>query len=382
MRKVFVARDGAYGIDTTAQVKKQQTTMTKNEVRMRLNQHARILTAVACLSACVVLTGTDGVTAQKDHKIEAKTVVPNLDNPSGVVVQPRTGHVFIASHEGVHRYDPKSGKAQPEIVGYPTDIYGKGPKYKIGPLGLAFLSHELLVVGDGSRPDGEELVRIYQIPAEASAKPQREDAAAYTLGPIVAGEQSALGEGNFYGVACNAGAIFVTCNGDDTKGWVAKALVQGGKPGELQLAFATKVATGVNAPGPITFNPAGDTLVIGQIGAVNVPADSLLTMYDPATGKLKASLKTGLNDILGLAYSPKTSHLYATDFAWVDPTQGGLFRLDVKDGTVKPTKILSLDKPAGLAFDAEGNLYICVLGSAKEGSTKPPGALLRIDAGL
>ena len=68
---------------------------------------------------------------------------------------------------------------------------------------------------------------------------------------------------------------------------------------------------------------------------------------DPKTGKLKKSLKTGLSDLTGLAYSPKTGKLYATAFSWSAPDKGGLFRLDVNGDQVKAEKILSLDKPTG-----------------------------------
>ena len=40
------------------------------------------------------------------------------------------------------------------------------------------------------------------------------------------------------------------------------------------------------------------------------------------------NLETGLYDITGLAYSPKTKLLYAIDFAWMAAGEGGLFRLD------------------------------------------------------
>ena len=40
------------------------------------------------------------------------------------------------------------------------------------------------------------------------------------------------------------------------------------------------------------------------------------------------NLETRLYDITGLAYSPKTGLLYATDFAWMQTDEGGLFRLD------------------------------------------------------
>ncbi|QDT95121.1 NHL repeat-containing protein [Gimesia aquarii] len=318
----------------------------------------------------------------KKPAVTVKTLVTNLENPSGIAIQDGTGHVFVASRYGVYRYDAKGKTVDLEIAGYPTDVYGKGPKYNIGPLGLAFLNKDHLVVGDGSRPDGSELVRIYKVGDKPLAKWVKEDSAAQTLGPIKAGDKTAKGEGNFYGVAVGGGNIFVTCNGDDTKGWVAKSVVKDGKAGPLELTIATKEATNVDAPVAITFSPDGKQLVIGQMGEMNVPNDALLTFYDPATGKLNKSLKTGLSDIAGLAYSPKTKKLYATDFSWVDTKKGGLFELKIDGDKVTTEKIIALDKPAAIAFDKDGNLYLTTFGTQGKDPEKSPGSLAMIKAGL
>ena len=165
------------------------------------------------------------------------------------------------------------------------------------------------------------------------------------------------------------------------KARLAKATITGGKPGTLEPTIATKVATGVDAPVPLTFSPQGD-LVVGQMGEINVPGDALLTVYDPKSGELKSSAKMGLNDPTGLAYSPKTGKLYVLDFSWIDTTKGGLFRLDVDGDTVKATQIVRLDKPTAMAFDADGKLYISVYGTAREGSDRAPGRIVVIDSGL
>lgn len=295
-----------------------------------------------------------------------KVVVDGLDNPSGVAVQPGTGHVFVASHAGVHRVDPKSGKINAEVTGYPepTDIYGKGPKYPVGPLGLAFINKEWLVVGDGSRVDGEELVRIYKVGETAAAKPQKEADAAQTLGPIGPCEESPKGEGNFYGVATNGKSIYVTCNGDDTKGWIAHAALTDGKAGKLTLKIATKPQTEVDAPGPIAFGANGK-LVVGQIGEVNVAGDSLLTIYNEE-GKLETKVKLGINDICGLAAHPKSGKWFATDFSWIDATKGGLFALEPTSLESPAKKVIGLDKPTGCAFDADGTLYIATFGTGEK----------------
>ena len=319
--------------------------------------------------------------------VTAKKLVTNLLNPSGLAIHGETGHVFIANRHGVYRFLPNEKDRDKRIVieihTPGNDVYGKGPKYDVGPLGVAFLDGEHLVVGDGSRKDGAELVRVYKIGAESPAKPAKEDSAVHTLGPITAKEGVTVkGEGNFYGIAVGGGAIFVTCNGDDTKGWVSKSIVTDGKPGELLPTIATKEATSVDAPVAITFSPDGKDLIVGQMGEMTVPGDSLLTIYDPATGELKKSYKTGLSDIAGLAYSPKTKKLYATDFAWAEPDKGGLYELVIDGDEVKATLVLKLDKPTAIAFDKEGNLFLTEFGTAADGDTKNPGSLSMIQAGL
>lgn len=354
--------------------------------------------------------------AKKAAAIKPVLVVENLESPSGIVVQKKTGHVFIASRWAVYRYVPnlpKIGKVYVQVESEnakTTDMYGKGSfetytKFNIGPLGLAFLDDNTLIVGDGSRKDGDELVRGYTIPSDPGKDDEgiKEKDAKFTLGPIKAGEKSAKGEGNFYGVAIAGGAIFVTCNGDDTKGWISKSVIKDGKPGPLVPTIATKVETGVDAPAPITTTLDGKQIVVGQMGEMNVPGDSLLTFYDAKTGKLLKKYETGMSDIAGLAYSPKTKKLYATDFGWADAANkknatkekpfkqiGGLYELTIKGDKVEKKLIVNLDKPAGIAFSEDGKLYVTTFGSrdpkAKPSSNpetaKLPGGVYRIDAGL
>ncbi len=342
------------------------------------------LTALTALILGLTLAVTPGSAADKKAagSNKPKVVAGGLDNPSGVAVQEGTGHLLVASHGGVFRIDPKGKgrqKKKLEVTGFPTDVYGKGPKYNIGPLGVAFLKPNLLVVGDGSRKDGAELVRIYRIGNTAPKKPQKEQAAVMTLGPISPSEDSPKGEGNFYGVAIGAGAIFVTCNGDDTKGWVSRStLNDSGKPGKLKPYIKTKVATGVDAPVGITFTPDGKQLCVSQMGEMNVPGDSLLTFYNPSTGELIAKHKTGLHDIAGVAYSPKTGKIYVVDYAWAKNEDGGLYCLSVTDKGVEAKKIAKLDRPTALAFGKDGSLYVTVFGWGKN----KKGAVVRFAPGL
>jgi DNA-binding beta-propeller fold protein YncE len=312
----------------------------------------------------------------------AEIVLDQLNNPCGVAVQPETGHVYVAESGAGRVVRIVDGKAQPVIVGFPLDVYGKGPEYKIGPLGLAFVSKNILVVGGGGLADGAELLRIYNLPA-----PEDEpiEAAKMSTSFRLTATELMKGEGNFYAVAVTPKAIFVSCNGDDEKGWVSKAVVSGTQFGPFKRFIATREQTGVDAPVAITVNPERQ-LVVGQAGELTEPKDSLLTFYDTGTGKKLLSLATGLYDLTGLAYSPKTKRLFAIDFAWMDSTAAGLFEISTDRSQLQQklqlTKIAPLERPTSLAFAPDGTLYLTVLGQAVAEGAKPRGKLLRIAAGL
>lgn len=343
---------------------------------------------VAASAAIMSIQSSAEAQPQQRDRSGPRPVARNLDNPTGIAIHPRTGHIFVADRAGVHRlYREEAPGQQPqrrrmqqvvEITGFPGDIYGKGPMFDIGPLGLAFLDDEHLIVADGSQKDVDEVILIYDIADEPPTEPQQMGDAEYTLGPLGPNEMNQA-EGNYYAVAVAGGAIFATANGDDTKGWIVKSVLTDGKPGELERGIATKEAVNIDAPVAITTNKEGN-LVVGQMGEINIPADSLLSIYNPESGELLHNWETGLNDITGLAYSPTTGKLYATDFAWLDTTQGGLFELTVTDDAVESRKVAELDKPTAITFDAEGNAYVAVIGTAEEGSDQKPGRVLRFRA--
>lgn len=348
-----------------------------------MNKKHSIGLALAVCGACL-FAAPNSVAFLSAAEPKSSVLLDGLDNPCGVAVQPGTGMVFVSDSAAgrIVRVSAKTKKSEPVITGFPQDIYGKGPKFNIGPLGLAFLDENTLVVGGGGLVDGMEVVQVYEVPP--AGKSLTQDKTKYQLGPIGPGEQSPKGEGNFYALAVGKEGIYVTCNGDDTKGWVAKIELKDGVPTNMAPFIATKVATNVDAPVGITMDKEG-RIIVGQMGEINVPGDSLVTAYDAQTGKMLANATTGLNDIAGLAISPKSNKLYAVDYAW-NTANGGLYRLDVehaeKEIKVTAVKIMALDKPSALAFGPDGGLFVTTFGSAKEGSKTKPGQLLMITGDL
>ena len=327
------------------------------------------------------------VTAEAEEKIEV--VLDGLHNPSGLAVQPNTGHLFVSDSGAGRIVRIVDGKAEDVVTDFPTDVYGKGPKYNIGPLGLAFVDEDTLVVADGSQEDTKEVIRVYTVP-KAGEEAIKAEAAKATLGPLESSEELAA-EGNYYGVAVTNNAIYATANGDDTKGWVVRAKInEDGTFGDLERHIATKEATQVDAPVAITVSEKGH-LVVGQMGEITAPNDGLLTFYNAKNKEMLLNLETGLHDVTALVYSPK-GHLYALDFAWSAPDEAGMYRLDAegtgKDQQLTAKKIVALKKPAAMAFGNDGALYIAVFGDTegdaedadKEKATT--GQVIKLEPGL
>lgn len=308
------------------------------------------------------------------------TVVDGLNNPTGVAIQPETGDLFVADSGAGRVIRVVDGKIEEVIIGFGKDVYGKGPMFDIGPLGLEFIDKNTLVVGGGDKPDGEELLRFFNVPAKGAAAIKADDAVSSFALPA---EGDNKGEGNFYAIAISHGNVYVTCNGDDTKGWVAKATVDGDKAKSFARFIATKEAVEVNAPVGIAVEPNDGHIAVGQMGEITVPHDSLLTFYRATDGKMLSNYATGLSDIDALAYSPE-KQLYALDFSWHDTTEGGLFHLISKilngEPGVEAIKVASLDKPTAMAFGKDGSLYVAIIGTKKEGSDQPGGKIVKFPA--
>ena len=318
------------------------------------------------VAATVTLFSICSAVVAQEHEEKTEVVLDGLHNPSGLAVQPGTGHLFVSDSGAGKIVRIVDGKAEDVVTDFPSDVYGKGPKYNIGPLGLAFIDEDTLVVGGGGKPDTEEVIRVYTVP-KAGEEAIKADAMKATLGPLESNEEEAA-EGNYYAVAVTKTGIFATANGDDTKGWVVRAAInEDGTFGDLERYIATKEATNVDAPVAITVSPKGH-LVVGQMGEITAPNDGLVTFYDAKSKKMLLNLETGLHDETALIYSPK-GHLYALDFAWAKPEDGGLYRLDAEgkgdEQQITPKKIVALKKPAAIAFGTDGSLYIAVFGDTE-----------------
>jgi hypothetical protein len=283
-------------------------------------------------------------------------------------------------------YTDKPNEAEPVVTGFPTEKFGEKPTYKIGPLGLEFITRTKLAVGTGGLAAGEDVVQVYALPQELAAIDY--DKAEYHVGPIPAGGRSKNGEGNFFGVAKipeddSEKGFFVSSAADKEKGWVLKSGVAANRLGDLQPFLATQQATGVGNPTAVVVNPKPRSryLVVAQMGGTDDERDSVIGFYGPASGEPALVEKTGLYDITGLAYSP-TGDLYATDFAWARPAAGGVYRLEAAEvegrQSCRAVKIAAAMRPTALTFTPDGSLYMTAMGERNSVDEAPTGVLLKI----
>lgn len=319
-----------------------------------------------------------GTTSLPADDVKVETVVGGLNNPCGIAMHPKTGEIYVADSGAARVCKIKDGKVVPVITEFPIDVYGKGPKYDIGPLGLAFLDENHLLVGGGGLKDGEELLRLYKLPEDGKTIKASEMVASKNL----PAKDDIKGEGNFYALAISGDNVYVSSNGDDTKGWLGKATIKDGKIADYQRGIATKEAIEVDAPVGLTIDPKNGYIVVGQMGEITIPGDGQLSFYSPKDGKLLANFEAGLSDITAVAYNNTTYQMYALDFCWNDTKKGGLFHMiktrdeKTKKSGCKANLIVNLDKPTAMVIDKDGNAYVTVIGTAE--GDKPGGKLLKI----
>ncbi|MCA9232941.1 MAG: hypothetical protein KDA57_19995 [Planctomycetales bacterium] len=357
--------------------------------------HQMLTTAIlaTCFAASSwgVAQGQDADSASQFDESANYTVtkvLENLNKPSGLALRPGIGkpgpeELFIAE-SGAGRVvwittDQPGGLAE-AVTGLSPGFLGDNSELQLGPAGLAFIARNLLVVGGGALPDNAGVLSVYLLAADGSAVTAEQ--INHTVGPVRASDSAANGAGVFLGMTNTELSLFSTWS-DENKGWILKSGIEANRLAYLQPLATPKQTGSLGAPTGIAVipSPRPPFLVVAHMGSFQKPQDSTLSFYVPSSAKLAMTIDTGLNDILGLAYSP-TGQLYAADFSREVDAAGGVYRLDdaYKDGqqTCQAVRIASVSRPTALTFTADGELYV----TAHGGDGKTQGVLLKITGDL
>lgn len=309
---------------------------------------------------------------------KVETVVDGLDHPMALAIQPGTGMVFI-SESGAGRISRLTPDSAVEAVGgFPTAMVGSGNQaLTLGPLGIAFADRNLLAVGITANAAESSPVRVYELPASgdkiAADKPK------HTVALGQGDGKKATAAGNIFALALDVPGQMAAASFDSRhpdRGWLGRFEISAERVG----ALTPMIGTGTEQPRAFAVSPRGEWVTI-EIATADQPGRSLLKFYHPETRKALLRLDTGLRDVSGLAYSPRTGWLYVTAAGEQDSAEAGVFRLDralVKDKPgVKPILVAKLDRPTALAFAPNGVLYAALLGKAAS-AEKKTGSVVRL----
>jgi hypothetical protein len=359
--------------------------MNRNLLVLLLQAIALLAITPSCLVADETSTMPKIDENTKPPKVTVAVLATKLDHPSAVTVQPGSGDVLVSNTGAGEVVRFAGGKADAQstaITGFAhsTSEPNDNPIAGVGPLGLAFVDPNVLAVGTGEAKNGDQTIRIFELPkASTDAKPLGLDAAKSKLGPTTVTGTTLAGAGNFYSLAVSEFApptLYATNRGPSERGWIFKSDIRNHTAASpLTPNINTKIESHTAAPAALAVNPHG-LLVVGHMGTLDQPHDSWLSFYNTKTEPvtLMVHYPTNLHDIVGLAYSPKSGALYAVDFAAAHPADGGVYRLD--SGTVdrrsgvKSVKIAAIDRPTALAFSPENTLYVTSFGAAAESQSE------------
>lgn len=303
-------------------------------------------------------------------------ITDGLNNPTSVAIQPETGMIYVADSGNGQVVRVQDGKVEPMITDFPKETLGTTPAVNVGPLSIAFINKDNLIVASGGQPAGEDGLRQYALgPAaikfDGSIKPP--------LTLIADPLQSSPAEGNFFGLAVASNAIYVSSQGDQTKGWVNMASRSAGDNiSSLTRHISTVEAVKVSTPLAVSVTPHG-YLVVSNAGELGPAKDSVAAFYEPVSKKMLLKLDLGLSDVCAIAYSPRRQ-MYVLDMAWGRPSEGGLYRI-IEDKSaasgLKTKMIAKLPHPTAMCFDSDGGLIVTLRGEIDDkGNTK--GLLVRI----
>ena len=283
----------------------------------------------------------------------------DLKNPCGVAVRPTTGQIYISDTGRGKIISLELRRTDDFVVGFPLSEFELDKSIVLGPLGLIFRGKDTLIVGTGGSADGEDTISVFDV-RQKKKDPLKAEDAFQTI--KLRNDLTYLPEGDFFSLAITRAALYSTCGGDVEQGWLARGELRVGEVKNFRRFIPTRPLSRIANAGGLCISPQGH-ITIAQMGSRDKPGDSVLTFYS-SVGELLDTFPTGLNDVVALAYGPRRKRLYALDYNWANPREGGLYKLvgvDSEEGC-EARLIAKLPRPTAMAFDRRGNLYVTVLG--------------------
>ena len=346
--------------------------MTHDRVPLPIRPLAATLLPLLAAGCGGADEGADGA-AGEGAALKVKVVLDGLNNPAGVSFSPEgrltvcaagsaseagNGRVITAGLDGKDRRN--------HLTGFPTQYWkpgseGEPDRFKLGPLGAAWLADGRLVVSNSGLADGVDHLRVYESAGDA------EDGVASNAIEPTSDDPADNGEGNFTGLSVGAdGTVFVAGQGADAKTWVLTF-----DPEEARLetfASADEHGIGINSP-MATLPEDGESLLVLYSGAGGVE-DGLIVRWSLESGEpLARWTLPGLVDPMGMARFPGGTDLAVVDNNWDlrEVRDGRLARVALPEGGGEAEVTVlheGLKGPTACAFGPDRRLYVAQLGAA------------------
>jgi hypothetical protein len=268
------------------------------------------------------------------------------------------------------------GKPEDVVTGFPVGILSSSNGSTGGPLGLAFVNKNTLIVGGASGAAESGRLYVFNIGEPGSAAVEASQA---TQSLEIAADETQPALGSYYGICVTPAGVMVTTEGDGAQGWVAKASVTGNQLKDLARFVATVKDGNTSHPRALALSPEG-YLAIGNSGEDAETPDSVLAFYDQ-DGAFLDRFPLGLRDVVGMAYSSSRKRLFVVDRSVADPGEGGLFKIVASpnaESRCTAQLIQKLHLPTALVFDSQGNLYVAQASTAEAEAGVPSGSVIKI----
>ena len=358
-------------------------------------------TCIAVLLLLGLLAG-DPLLAESGEPT-VRVVTSGLSFPTGISVRPDTGDIFV-SESGLGRVVAiDGGRVNVVLDQFPRNSVAWLGEEPLGPLGLHFMTRDLMAVAfDDASDEGERrgYVQFFDLAQRESWKPDGDlysDASTSRLGPIevqgVRETGTLAAVGNIVSLMSVYSDIYVASSGDSAHAGVAFGRYIEGESQPLVRFRRTVQDLGAEAvPTALTISPDGH-LVITGIRTGNGP--NRILFYHARGGKRLLRLDIDLAHVVALAYSPNRELLYALnrrpEVAATrldrDGRVSGLYRIDgafeANKVVARTTLVVPLPAPCAMAFTPDGDLLVTSsdqgdVGTSEAVADEPRGAVLGV----
>jgi hypothetical protein len=325
------------------------------------------------------------------NAVTVKKLLTGLNNPHGIAVRPDgkrdayevfvaesgAGQVIKARNEGLQkRIDVVSGFSIKPV----NDDSFSSP----GVYSLHFLDHMRLVVAGGD-DDGAPFVRIFELPEPES--PLTADQHKHEANLPENGKKPKLDAGVFRGIARTQNNdrvgdfLFVAAPAHHGSSSLISIPIRSGTLGDV-VPVPFENNNGDSQIGAITVGNTGYAIV--AVNSVNDPkSPSSLAFFNPLNRRILLKVRTDLQRIVALAYSPKSGNLFVANSPSNFDNGAGIFRIDSVnqrgESACIAVKIADVQSPTALAFAPDGALFVTASGDRK---SKDTGVLLKITGDL